>query len=206
MTTFSYRTNTFARVLTLAFFFFFGISHTVQAALDNHIMVIRNNSIVFDAADGIESAPQIQDILIDAEPLFGILEINSDQTLTFAPYQDICEEKDNFSYLILTSAGVDTINVSVDIICEKLTVISGFSPNGDGVNDTFTVIGSEAYPHNSLVVFNKWGEEVYAKMNYKNTWDGTDKNNESLVSEENVFYYVFDDGEGNVYSGYMKIE
>jgi len=43
-------------------------------------------------------------------------------------------------------------------------------------------------------------------MNYKNTWDGTDKNGEPLVSEDNVYYYVFNDGEGGIFSGYMKIE
>ena len=191
-------------IYSLIFFCLFTV--ILNASVENHLLVLRNNSIVFDAAEGIDSHPVIKEILVEEEPFFGNLEINGDYTMTFEPYRDICEEKDNFTYLILSEAGFDTINVRVDIICEKLTVLSGFSPNGDGVNDTFTIIGAEFYPNNSLVIFNKWGEEVYATINYQNTWDGTDKNNDSLVSEESVYYYVFDDGEGKTYSGYMKIE
>lgn len=173
---------------------------------ENHLLVVRNNSIIFDASEAIETETAIEDIIVFNQPDFGKLEINDDETLTFKPFDDVCEETDNFAYIVRKKDGIDTVNVNVDIICEKLTFISGFSPDGDGVNDTFTVIGSEAYPNNSLVVFNKWGEEVHASVNYNNSWDGTDKDGEPLVSEDNVYYYVFNDGEGNIFSGYIKIE
>jgi len=179
---------------------------TPPSSLENHLLVVRNNSIVFDAFDAIETEAIIEDIIVFNQPDFGKLEINSDHTLTFIPFTDICEETDNFTYIVRKNNGLDTVNVNVDIICEKLTFLSGFSPDDDGVNDTFTVIGAEAYPNNSLVVFNKWGEEVFASVSYKNNWDGTDKDGEPLVSEDNVYYYVFNDGEGNIFSGYMKIE
>lgn len=196
-------------------FSFFGLLFLFSGLVDkplastsseNHLLVVRNNSIIFDAFDALDTDAMIEDIIVFNQPGFGKLEINSDQTLTFRPFADICEETDNFTYIVRTAAGLDTVNVNVDIICEKLTFLSGFSPDGDGINDTFTVIGAEAYPNNSLVVFNKWGEEVFASVNYKNTWDGTDKDGEALVSEDNVYYYVFNDGEGNIFSGYMKIE
>ncbi len=191
-------------------FLFSGLTNELppssSSSLENHLLVVRNNSIVFDASDAIEAETTIEDIIVFHQPDYGSLEINSDYTLTFRPFADICEETDKFTYIVRKKDGLDTVNVNVDIICEKLTFLSGFSPDGDGMNDTFTVIGAEAYPNNSLVVFNKWGEEVFASVNYKNSWDGTDKNGEALVSEDNVYYYVFNDGEGNIFSGYMKIE
>jgi len=183
-----------------------GNSNTPPSSPDNYLLVVRNNSIVFDAFDEIESEAQIEEILVINQPSFGNLEINDDYTLTFRPFADVCEEMDNFTYLIRNENGLDTVQMNVDIICEKLTFLSGFSPNGDGENDTFMVIGAESYPENSLVVFNKWGEEVYSTKGYNNDWDGTDKNGEVLSSEDNVYYYVFNDGEGNIFSGYMKIE
>lgn len=189
-------------------FLFSGLvnASTPPSSLENHLLVVRNNSIIFDAFEAVEAEAVIEDIVVFNQPDFGKLEVNSDYTLTFKPFTDICEETDNFTYIIRKRDGLDTVNVNVDIICEKLTFLSGFSPDGDGINDTFTVIGAEAYPNNSLVVFNKWGEEVYANVRYNNTWDGTDKNGDPLVSEDNVYYYVFNDGEGNIFSGYMKIE
>ncbi len=189
-------------------FLFSGLTNnpTPPSSLENHLLVVRNNSIIFDASEAIEAESTIENIEVFNKPDYGNLEINSDHTLTFRPFTDICEETDKFTYIIRKKNGLDTVNVNVDIICEKLTFLSGFSPDGDGINDTFTVIGAEAYPNNSLVVFNKWGEEVFASVNYKNTWDGTDKEGTPLVSEDNVYYYVFNDGEGNIFSGYMKIE
>lgn len=186
-------------------FLFSGFANkpTPPSSSVNHLLVVRNNSIVFDA---FETDAMIEDIVVFNQPGFGKLEVNGDNTLTFRPFADVCEETDKFTYIVRKENGLDTVNVNVDIICEKLTFLSGFSPDGDGINDTFTIIGAEAYPKNSLVVFNKWGEEVFASTSYDNSWDGTDKNREPLVSEDNVYYYVFNDGEGNIFSGYMKIE
>ena len=176
------------------------------SSVENHLLVVRNNSIIFDAFETLETEATIEDIIVFDKPNYGNLEINNDYTLTFRPFADVCEETDNFTYIVRKKNGLDTINVNVDIICEKLTFLSGFSPDGDGVNDTFTIIGAESYTNNSLVIFNKWGEEVFASINYQNSWDGTAKDGEPLVSEDNVYYYVFDDGEGNTFSGYMKID
>ena len=48
----------------------------------------------------------------------------------------------------------------------------GFSPNGDGINDTWTINNIYLYPNNKVKVFNRSGKMVYEKSNYKNTWNG----------------------------------
>lgn len=189
-----------------ACFLYLGISlfsNPLSAMAEDYLLVVRNNTIVFDVMAPLE---EVQDVILLDAPAFGEVEINGDMTMTFKPFEGVCEETDGFSYLIDNAGNIDTVSVTIDIICEKLTFLSGFSPDGDGVNDTFRVIGAEAYPDNSLVIFNKWGEEVYSAKSYDNSWDGTDKNGEPLKSEDNVYYYVFNDGENNVYSGYLKIE
>ena len=35
------------------------------------------------------------------------------------------------------------------------------SPNDDGINDFFEIVGVENYPKNNLVITNRWGVEVY---------------------------------------------
>jgi gliding motility-associated-like protein len=83
--------------------------------------------------------------------------------------------------------------------------MNGFSPDGDGQNDTFTILGVQNYPDNSLLIFNKWGEQVFEQTNYKNDWNGGKTEGENLSSEDSVYYYVFKDGKGKSYSGYLQI-
>jgi gliding motility-associated-like protein len=53
-----------------------------------------------------------------------------------------------------------------------LAMPNGYSPNGDGDNDFFVVKGIDAYPKNVMTVFNRWGNQVYEKVNYANGWNG----------------------------------
>lgn len=72
---------------------------------------------------------------------------------------------------------------------------SGFSPNGDGVNDVFFVEAIDRFPMNSLVVFNRWGEEVFQKDNYQNDWDGSGKTGGALPDAN--YFYILDLGDGS---------
>ncbi len=48
----------------------------------------------------------------------------------------------------------------------------GFSPNGDGINDTWTIDYITQYPNNTVKVFNRSGKLVFEQNGYNNTWDG----------------------------------
>ncbi|WP_353132986.1 gliding motility-associated C-terminal domain-containing protein [Pseudopedobacter sp.] len=68
--------------------------------------------------------------------------------------------------------------VSVEVVDPRATetkilIPTLFTPNGDGINDMFEILGlTEYYVSNSLTIFNKSYNVVYKKDNYQNDWTG----------------------------------
>ncbi|WP_345006794.1 gliding motility-associated C-terminal domain-containing protein, partial [Snuella lapsa] len=93
-----------------------------------------------------------------------------------------------------------------------LTVFNEFSPNGDGVNDTFVIQCIEDYPNNTLEVYNRWGNLVYKSNGYLNDWDGT-SNGRAVINQSDklpvgTYYYIFTyekDGITNSKVGWLYI-
>jgi gliding motility-associated-like protein len=50
---------------------------------------------------------------------------------------------------------------------------TGFTPNGDGLNDVFRVVGLKYQDLVDFRVYNRWGQQVFYTNNYKDGWDGT---------------------------------
>ncbi|MBK9254763.1 MAG: gliding motility-associated C-terminal domain-containing protein [Saprospiraceae bacterium] len=57
---------------------------------------------------------------------------------------------------------------------------NGFSPNGDQVNDIYTIPVGESCGPIRLTVFNRWGNIVFFREVYDNTWDGRSDNGGEL--------------------------
>jgi gliding motility-associated-like protein len=56
----------------------------------------------------------------------------------------------------------------------KLFIPTSFSPNDDGLNDFFKVYG-EDISSVEIVIFDRWGEQLYASFDKDNGWDGTSR-------------------------------
>jgi gliding motility-associated-like protein len=71
------------------------------------------------------------------------------------------------------NTGVSSLSNTVEVIpYMNIYIPNSFTPNGDGLNDTFGAIG-EAIGEYTMQVFNRWGQLVFESNNYKNQWDGT---------------------------------
>jgi gliding motility-associated-like protein len=95
--------------------------------------------------------------------------------------------------------------VFLDVICNDIIIYTGFSPNGDGVNDNFTIEGIEEYPNNNLLIFNRWGNRVLLKSGYLNDWSGTWDGDKMLP--DGTYFYILElnDDKGRKFSGYIQI-
>lgn len=84
-----------------------------------------------------------------------------------------------------------TLSSSVSLLVD-LDFPTAISPNNDGMNDTYVIIGIEGYPENSFTITNRWGNVVYSVENYSNTWGGENTAGEPLP--EGVYFMVFESG------------
>jgi gliding motility-associated-like protein len=87
----------------------------------------------------------------------------------------------------------DTIQVeSVQSSC--LEIPTGFSPNGDGRNDTWQIELIELYPDAVIEVYNRWGTMVFrSEKGYPNPWDG--RMNGRILPVDS-YHFVIDFGNG----------
>ena len=92
-----------------------------------------------------------------------------------------------FTVLVTNAFGcVATDTVSIFVIPQFIPP-DGFTPNGDGINDVWTLSQLANFPNASVEVFNRWGERVYHSVGYKIPWDGTYMHEPLPVG---TYYYV----------------
>ncbi len=73
-----------------------------------------------------------------------------------------------------------------------------FSPNGDGTNDTYGIKGLEnaCISDYKIMIYNRWGEQVYMSMDINETWDGTYKG-EALTPDVYGYHVTYTCDEGD---------
>lgn len=123
-------------------------------------------------------------------PLNGTVVVNPDGTVTYTPYNGSIGE-DTFEYRVADKRGkTSTATVTINVTARDLHIPNVFTPNGDGYNDVFEIIGYENYDRINLIVINRWGNEVFRMAKYDNRWDGQGLN-------EGTYYYIIEAIKGN---------
>lgn len=134
----------------------------------------------------------------------GTLVSNPDGSFTYLAEAGFCGDVDSFTYFISNGTISDTATVTIEVLCDKIFVFNGFSPNNDGVNESLEIQGIDNFPNNVVSIFNRWGNRVYFIEGYTNDapWIGTF---EGKDLPDGTYFYVIDDGEGAKYTGWLQI-
>lgn len=85
----------------------------------------------------------------------------------------------------------------------------GFSPNGDGVNDTFVIKNVPGELTVDLQVFNIWGVLVFSEKEYKNNWTGNANIGSSIGAAaglpDGTYYYLVQLSDGRRYIRFFTL-
>lgn len=80
---------------------------------------------------------------------------------------------------------LQTINISSH--CDDIHLPNTFTPNSDGINDTWVIAGLEGDASSMVRVYNRYGKLVFQSSGYTTPWDGTF---EGKKLSPGVYYYV----------------
>ncbi len=113
---------------------------------------------------------------------------------TFAPTAGPIDLTQGFQQPDENDAGVD------------IRVLTGFTPNGDGVNDKMYIENIEKYPENKVTVLNRWGTVITTIDNYQNysdnAWDGM-HHGKPVVG--GTYFYIVDVTGAQTVKGWVEV-
>ena len=112
----------------------------------------------------------------------------------------------NDTYYTLTVTGesgcVNSSQMLVKILPNPL-IPNAFSPNGDGLNDTWGIKYLNLYPDCDVKIFDRYGQLIFHSVGYKQPWDGTFKGQLMPVG---IYCYIIDTKkQKNLFKGFVAL-
>lgn len=105
-----------------------------------------------------------------------------------------------------TVTGRGGCQLSDDVFVKLLrfpVIPNTFTPNGDGINDTWRIDFLNTYPENRVQIFTRTGQLVFQSRGYNTPWDGTLKGKPLPFD---TYYYIIEPGNGrDPITGYVTI-
>ena len=114
-------------------------------------------------------------------------------------------ETTTYTVLVTDSNNCKNTDEVVVTVVEDYTLLvtNVITPNNDGANDQFEIINIETYPQAELLIFDRWGTEVYQSKPYNNDWKGTYKGKE--LPDGTYYYVIRFEGKDKLYKGTVSI-
>lgn len=118
----------------------------------------------------------------------------------------IASPTDDITYtLTVTSDKLCSTVAQVAVKVLKAPIVNNtFTPNGDGINDTWVIKYLESYPKATVTIFNRLGEQLFFSNGYPIAWDGRYRGADLPTG---VYYYIINPNTAGrrTYSGYVSI-
>lgn len=150
-------------------------SFSVDAGPDIHILPGQTTEL-----NGTTTAPIYNwspDFLLTSSTILNPVAIPTETTIyTLTATQNGCSD-------------FDDMTVYVD---DVLTIPTTFSPNNDGINDVWEILGIDNYPNCYVRIFDRWGQEVFQKTGYNlaKAWNGDTFHGKEIAPS--VYFYVLE--------------
>jgi len=90
----------------------------------------------------------------------------------------------------------DTIRISFEDCDCNIYIPNAFSPNGDGLNDQFELQSRCRISQYELVIYNRWGQQLFKSSDITQSWDGHYQGELLPIGEYVYHLYYYREGLG----------
>ncbi len=143
---------------------------------------------------GTDSVPLMADVSGGVAPLSVTWSNGYVGTMSYASNA----EDGTYEVSVIDDCGhTASASVIVDPQC-AIIIPNVISPNGDGQNDVFYIQGILA-SRSTVRIYNRWGQVVYEKQDYRNNWAAKD------LPDGTYFYEVKVDRDPEPYTGHLTV-
>ena len=118
---------------------------------------------------------------------------------------EITGRPDGLYTLTITNADGCSKTMAIDVPYTLCQIPKGISANNDGDNDTFDLTG---YNVQKLIIFSRYGRNVFERENYTNQWHGQDFKDRELPDATYFYWILLASGEertGWVYKTNLRL-
>lgn len=110
-----------------------------------------------------------------------------------------------YTYTVGSNVKTDSTKHVVTIKDEngncKIKVYNGIATTG--VNSSFVIDNIEEFPEASVMIFNRWGKELFSTKSYNNKDNYWPRKNENVAA--GTYFYIIDIGDGKPLKGWVEV-
>lgn len=82
---------------------------------------------------------------------------------------------------------IEQFTINPGNCCEEVFAPDAFTPNGDGINDTWRIISTTGMDIERYAIFNRWGQKIWQAYDQRATWEGRFQDRDVDVG---TYFYV----------------
>jgi gliding motility-associated-like protein len=90
-----------------------------------------------------------------------------------------------------------------DVDEDCIRIPNAFTPNDDGINDTWIIENISVFPNAIIQVFNRWGQEIWTAKSNEEPWNG--KFNDKSVPTGTYIYVIILHNGLDTYTGTVTV-
>lgn len=108
----------------------------------------------------------------------------------FTTDSPVAYPEETTTYLVTGMVGNCEVTDFVTVfVLPPIGVPNTITPNGDLINDFWTISGIQRFERAQVVVYDRWGQEVFRSIGYPQPWDGTHIGKKIPTA---TYYYVIE--------------
>jgi gliding motility-associated-like protein len=168
---------------------------TIAYAGEDIVLILPQNSVSIEG----DAVGLIQEYIweqVGGEPA------NYTASQQFLDITDLSLGEYTFRLTVIDTSASVFDEVKISVLEKSNEVPKFFSPNGDGVGETWVIRNIDSYQTCGLVVFSRSGQKVFNAKPYQNNWDGT-FNGKPLSDGD--YYYVMNCDDGRKIKGAVRL-